>query len=362
MVANVISDTTIFPWSAVVQIYSTFPSGRQYAGSGVIVGRNNVLTASHVVYDASEGGTAVAVGVYPGRIENLAPFGLYIATEITPYGLELDGNPNSMTAAETAYDIALLGFSEELGAETGGWMDAASFGPSGGANVTGYPSRTPDKVPDGTHAWNDFGTVTNNRDGTLTASGIFVAPGHSGGPAWVDGDPGPGISPLVVGILSAQGIGALNLDEGYLTYVGPDNPRSRAFLDRMGRDDALLSGQLFDAPYYLAANPDVRDASVDSRAHYMTLGWQEGRNPNPLFNTSGYLAAFADVRASGINPLEHYRLFGWREGRDPSTAFDTGSYLATYRDVAASGLNPLDHYLRFGQAEGRLTFGDGAWT
>ena len=362
VVASIVSDTTVFPWSAVVQIYATFPSGRERSGSGVIVDRNNVLTASHVVHDVSQGGTAVIIEVYPGRFENVAPFGLYIAAEVTPYGLELDGNPASLTSDETMRDIALLGFSEELGVETGGWLGVAPLGASGSASLSGYPSWTPGNLPDGTHAWTDSGVVTNNLDGTLTVSNIFATPGSSGGPAWIDVDPGPGISPRVVGIASAIGNGTFNIGETYLTYVGPDNPRSRAFLDKIASDDGLLSGQLFDAPYYLAANPDVRAAIVDSRAHYMDLGWREGRNPNPLFNTSGYLAAFADVRASGMNPLEHYRLYGWREGRDPSPAFDSGSYLTTYRDVAASGLNPLDHYLRFGQAEGRLTFGDGTWT
>ncbi len=324
--------------------------------------RNSVLTASHIVYNVDEGGEAVSVEVIPGRIENMAPFGIYAATGITSYGVELDGNFNTLTAVETAYDVALLSFSEEIGVETGGWMKVAPFGSSGGANITGYPGRTPERLADGTHMWTDFGPVTNNRDGTLTINDVFAVPGHSGGPVWIDGDAGPGISPLLVGITSAVGFGEYNLGESYVTYVGPDNPRSSSFISEMGSDDALLSGRLFDAPYYLAANPDVRNAVVDSRAHYMDLGWREGRNPNALFNTSGYLAAFADVRASGLNPLEHYRLFGWREGRDPSTAFDTGSYLAAYRDVAASGLNPLDHYLRFGQAEGRLTFGDGTWT
>ncbi len=143
--------------------------------------------------------------------------------------------------------------------------------------------------------------------------------------------------------------------------TSPDNPHFGHILPKLRSDDALLSGRLFDAVFYLDSNPDVRAVPVDSRAHYMTHGWREGRDPNRWFDTDGYLAAYADVRAAGVNPLEHYRKSGWREGRDPSTAFDTGSYLAAYRDVAAAGLNPLDHYLRFGQAEGRLTFGDGNW-
>ena len=362
MVASVISNTAGLPWSAVVQVFATFPSGLEVSGSGVIVDRNTVLTAAHVVYDEYEGGEATEVVVLPGYAGTYLTFNPYTAAEITSFGAELNDNPDFLTRAEIARDSAVLSFSVELGSYSGGWMNVASLGAGGNVVLSGYPGTTPAYVRDGDHLWTDFGPVTNNGDGTLSTRGIFVAPGHSGGPAWFDADPGLGVSPFVVGTISAgDGIPSAS-SRSLLTSLGADNPQSASVLARIDSDNALLSGRLFDAVYYLASNRDVRNAAVDSRAHYMTLGWREGRNPNALFDTAGYLATYADVRASGLNPLEHYRLFGWQEGRDPSTAFDTGSYLAAYRDVAASGLNPLDHYLRFGQAEGRLTFGDGTWT
>ena len=365
MVASIISTSASRPWSAVVQVFATFPSGLEVSGSGVIVDRNTVLTASHVVYDANEG-VAAEVVVYPGYNGDL-PFDYgvneaYIAAEVTPLGVELNNNPDSFTLAEVARDVAVLGFSEELGAQAGGGMRIVPLGPSGTVSVTGYPTETPAYVADGEHMWTDIGAVTSNNNGTLTARDVFVAPGHSGGPAWFDADPGPGFSPSVVGLVSASDAGPSTVGRSYLTSLGADSPLSGAILAKITSDNVLLSGQLFDAVYYLASNADVRNSNLDTRVHYEQFGWREGRNPNALFNTTGYLATYADVRAAGLDPLEHYRLFGWREGRDPSTAFDTGSYLANYRDVAASGLNPLDHYLRFGQAEGRLAFGDGTWT
>ena len=365
MVASIISGSANRPWSAVVQVFAAFASGLQVSGSGVIVDRNSVLTAAHVVYDQNEG-KATEVVVYPGYNGDLPIFSpsndYYVATEVTSFGAELNNNPNVITLTEIGRDVAVLGFSEELGARTNGGMKIVPLGPSGIVNITGYPSKTPAGLPDGEHMWTDIGFVTNNGDGTLVTRGPFIASGHSGGPAWFDADPGPGFTPSVVGLVSASEPGPSTVGRTYLTSVGSDNSQSAAMLAKVNGDTALLSGRLFDAVYYLANNSDVRNSNLDTRAHYMNFGWREGRNPNALFNTSGYLATFADVRTSGLNPLEHYRLFGWREGRDPSTAFDSGSYLATYRDVAASGLNPLDHYLRFGQAEGRLTFGDGTWT
>lgn len=122
-----------------------------------------------------------------------------------------------------------------------------------------------------------------------------------------------------------------------------------------------VSTPLFDAPFYLAAYPDVAASGLDPQAHYMTWGWTEGRDPNPYFDTDGYLAAYPDVAATGINPLEHYAVYGWHEGRDPSASFDTVTYLTAYPDVAAAGINPLEHFLHYGIAEGRQPFGDGVF-
>ena len=110
---------------------------------------------------------------------------------------------------------------------------------------------------------------------------------------------------------------------------------------------------LFDAPFYLANNPDVAASTFDPYFHYLTFGAAEGRDPNPLFDDKFYLANNPDVAASGINPLVHFETFGPQEHRNPNPLFDTGYYLATNPDVAASGMNPLLHFETFGTQEGR---------
>jgi serralysin len=67
------------------------------------------------------------------------------------------------------------------------------------------------------------------------------------------------------------------------------------------------------------------------------------------------------VAAAGVNPLAHYMQVGWQEGRDASAQFDTLGYLAANPDVAAAGLDPLQHFLQFGVYEGRLAVNDGVW-
>jgi len=73
------------------------------------------------------------------------------------------------------------------------------------------------------------------------------------------------------------------------------------------------------------------------------------------FDTAFYLALYKDVAAAGMDPLDHFLTFGWQEGRDPNASFSVKSYLEINPDVAASGLNPFVHYVTTGRAEGRAT-------
>ncbi|WP_132255289.1 Ig-like domain-containing protein [Methylobacterium segetis] len=165
---------------------------------------------------------------------------------------------------------------------------------------------------------------------------------------------------------------------------------------------ALGKDVAFSPTGYLGANPDVRAAGVDPRAHYDQYGWKEGRDPSADFDTQLYLKHNPDVDQAGISPLGHYEAFGraegretyaavgqpsdinssgfdkayyalanpdvaaagvdaathyatfgWKEGRDPNAFFDTDAYLQANPDVQAAGVNPLEHYHLFGWKEGR---------
>lgn len=86
--------------------------------------------------------------------------------------------------------------------------------------------------------------------------------------------------------------------------------------------DRQVASPLFDAGYYLSANPDVRDAGVDPLEHFLIQGYREGRNPSATFSVNYYLRANPDVAAAGINPLVHFALAGKREGRLPRRPLD----------------------------------------
>ena len=64
---------------------------------------------------------------------------------------------------------------------------------------------------------------------------------------------------------------------------------------------------------------------MDPLDHYHLFGAWEGRDPSPLFRTRWYLALNPDVRDAGMDPLLHYLRHGALEGRPPRPARRLGS-------------------------------------
>ena len=175
----------------------------------------------------------------------------------------------------------------------------------------------------------------------------------------------------------------------------------RRVAEHFRREVALWSGlrqirrsSLFDAEYYLASNPDVRNAGVDPVEHYLIHGWRERRDPSAAFSTSQYLFDHPDVARAGVNPLVHYLRHGLREGRpigpktralpvtsspglgqsvsgsgqekvsDPaidaevtairkSGLFDEAYYRSMYADLQSAPRDVIRHYCEYGWREGR---------
>lgn len=162
---------------------------------------------------------------------------------------------------------------------------------------------------------------------------------------------------------------------------------------------------LYDEEYYLVTNPDIQ--TVNPLAHYLTIGYIEGRNPSGLFETECYLENSLDVAKLGLNPLihyvnnaydsnrkikcnltlskfnefkdfiiqegfydeeyylkqcttkiidplDHYLTVGWKKGKNPSVIFNTNEYLRYNEDVIESGMNPLLHYVLYGIEQERI--------
>ena len=114
-----------------------------------------------------------------------------------------------------------------------------------------------------------------------------------------------------------------------------------------------LLRKLFDASFYLAKYPDVRDSGIDPFLHFLMYGAAAGRSPHPLFDTAFYLAHYPQAAKSGLNPVLHFLRCGASAGFNPHPLFDTIFYLNQYPDVANFGCNPLIHFIEHGAREGR---------
>lgn len=171
----------------------------------------------------------------------------------------------------------------------------------------------------------------------------------------------------------------------------------------------IAESDLFDSHWYWQQYADVAEAGVDPVAHYLNIGWREGREPGKLFNGNWYLQTNPDIKNARINPLLHYlkhgkserrrggeissslyklisrsQFFdqkwyqnkysdllkrgvdpvlhylteGWRKGCNPSLRFDGNRYLNANVDVKKVGMNPLSHYELHGKKGYRRVFCD----
>jgi glycosyltransferase involved in cell wall biosynthesis/SAM-dependent methyltransferase len=142
----------------------------------------------------------------------------------------------------------------------------------------------------------------------------------------------------------------------------------------------IRNSSLFDADYYLTANPDVRNAGMDPAEHYLLHGWSEHRDPSSAFSTSQYLIDNPDVARAQVNPLVHYLQYGHLEGRPlalqksssemaPSVSaaaidaeveaikksglFNESFYRVMYPDLQPPPCDAIRHYCEYGWREGR---------
>lgn len=204
------SQNSIYPYSAIVYIEATYlASGHTYSGSGVIVGENDVLTASHVVYEADEGGVADIITITPGKDGFSDPYGSFEYDLVNYFEVDNDSD-GYIYAYESEYDIAILGLNEKIGDLTG-WFSLDESFDAGNYHLTGYPGIYNDAT--GARMTDDYGYVTGYSSyDLLDIDSLEVNSGNSGGPVWTFEDG----SPTVAGIVST-GAWAVDIGAQYTT-------------------------------------------------------------------------------------------------------------------------------------------------
>lgn len=131
--------------------------------------------------------------------------------------------------------------------------------------------------------------------------------------------------------------------------------------EQFGAAEGRSPSPLFDSAYYLHKNPDVARAveagDITAYEHFEAFGHTEGRQASPYFNPQQYLESNPDLEGMEISAYEHFQAFGMDEGRSPLESFDLEHYLLANPDVAeAVGDNPaagVRHFLTFGVNEDR---------
>lgn len=191
-------DHSSYPYSAVTYVEATFSNGEVYSGSGAVVGQNDVITASHVVYSSEYEELAESIVVYPG-LDGFddAPFGSYQGAQVDYFEIDSDGG--MISNADSKYDFAVIGLDDPVGQSTG-WFGLSPSTDSGEYNLTGYPGQYADDS--GPRMTNEYGAATKNQDfDVFDYESIESSSGNSGGPLWNDTANGPSI----VGIASTEG-------------------------------------------------------------------------------------------------------------------------------------------------------------
>ncbi|MGE5525102.1 MAG: FG-GAP-like repeat-containing protein [Rhodospirillaceae bacterium] len=172
-----------------------------------MVGPNDVLTASHVLYMAQQGGAATSIRIIPAYDPSplSEPYGELTSTSFhyfANYDPDGDGylmpGDNGSGLAGSELDIGIIDLSSALGYQTG-WMQIDPSWTGGNVNVTGYPSTY------GNNMMNDTGyAYAGPVDSTVTYTGVELHPGSSGGPVWYQSGSGAN----VVGVVSTSAWGA----------------------------------------------------------------------------------------------------------------------------------------------------------
>jgi V8-like Glu-specific endopeptidase len=179
-----------FPGTATVYIEASW-KGSIYTGSGAIIGRNDVITASHVIYDDALGGSPDWIRVYPSynpagsflwnpnRAYSPAYYSYFTNFDPDGDGYLQPGDYRYNSAEHSESDLAILSFIEPIG-DTYGWYGTKYDFNEGTINILGHPGAY------GNYLTQDSGQGRHDNVDSVIWFGddIEVNPGNSGGPIY----------------------------------------------------------------------------------------------------------------------------------------------------------------------------------
>ena len=183
-----------YPYRAIAHLYVTFPDGSAALGTGALVGRNDLLTATHVIYDPDAGGWASDIQISFGADFNSVTYEYETASLVDmdgagwnlfgfPSSTFADNNHTTLTLDESQADVALIGLDRAVGDELGYFALAPGYDATQLAYQIGYPEGSPGMM---------YGALlvqSNSRyevyQATQGGANELMGPGSSGGPLFV---------------------------------------------------------------------------------------------------------------------------------------------------------------------------------
>lgn len=196
-----------YPYNSVPQLEFSVNGMNSFGiSSGVVIGPHTILTASHSMFP--NGKRADDWDIFmrysdnhfpnPGSSEPLAT-----KSRIHYFNVGRDG---TMTRGESEWDYAVINTAHKFSS----WFGIMTEYSGGKTHMTGYPGVLNGRQEDVT------GRVDrHSKFDVLDYENFHARPGNSGGPIWVDKNPGPGVKPYVVGIVSTTDWASLISNETF---------------------------------------------------------------------------------------------------------------------------------------------------
>ena len=234
-----ITELGTYPYRAVTHLYVTFPDGSVALGTGAVVGRNDVLTATHVIYNPDAGGWAQDIRIAVGADYNSSTYRYESPSLIAldnlrwtingfPSQTFSDGDNQTLTFTESQADVALIGLNHAIGDQVGYFGIAPGYDTTQLAYQIGYPQGSSGMMYGALLVQhNSYYQIYQASSG---GANQLMGPGSSGGPLFVfDGD-----VPTIIGVRSSgSDTNAYWADIGY-TY--------EQLVAAMSANDGLLAG------------------------------------------------------------------------------------------------------------------------
>ena len=162
-----------------VHIRITAPNGRQYIGSGFMIGPSAVATTAHTIYNTAYGGDFFASSaiITPARADSSAPYGSASASQFVVYNFWTEDQ-------DVEYDWAIIELNSNIGDSVGYLGLQYQSGSYAGKSVmlNGYPGQVNGVQTQIMYQSN--GSISNSYDKLLRSTNTNVDSGMSGGPVY----------------------------------------------------------------------------------------------------------------------------------------------------------------------------------